>query len=432
MGSASALSEKIFGRRNTPIIQSVIDTDLYKLMMMQFVWFYFRSIVVRYGFHNRSKRVFLLEDVPLELLKRELDHVTTLRLTEQELKYLRGLQRPSNSQPYFFSLFLRWFQTLQLPPCEITADASGRNPRIEVEATWPEMILWEIFILSVVNQLRNEGVMARQGITPEHAFMAGEGKLDDKIQFYKERPYLRMVEFGTRRRASFGWQLHIDGRLSSELPPTQFLGTSNVYNAMLLGITPQGTKAHELDMVTTALASIQGPEAMRANIWEMVHLWFEMYGVDLSIGLGDTYGEQWYYDHMPEQVARNWKGERHDSGDLIVSAQRQLAVYQKYDIDARAKLSLPSDGLDCQRHDRFHRFVDERMLVVAGIGTYLSNDIIWDPVSIVVKPIGVRVGEKLIPTCKLSNNPAKAQGETAEFYKKVFDYSPEAYEECRY
>ena len=49
-----------------PIVRSLLDTDFYKLLMLQFIWKHFRTTRVSFGLHNRTARFRLGEMVPRE------------------------------------------------------------------------------------------------------------------------------------------------------------------------------------------------------------------------------------------------------------------------------------------------------------------------------------------------------------------------------
>ena len=75
-----------------PIIQSLLDTDLYKFTMLQVVLHQFPQTHSLYEFRCRNKEmVYPLADIQEEL-ERELDALCQLRFTHDELDYLRSLR----------------------------------------------------------------------------------------------------------------------------------------------------------------------------------------------------------------------------------------------------------------------------------------------------------------------------------------------------
>ena len=72
------------------IIESLLDTDLYKFTMMQVVLHHFPGAQAEYRFKCRTEGVDLRPD--LETINRELLELCKLRFREDELAYLRGLR----------------------------------------------------------------------------------------------------------------------------------------------------------------------------------------------------------------------------------------------------------------------------------------------------------------------------------------------------
>ena len=158
--------------------------------------------------------------------------------------------------------------------------------------------------------------------------------------------------------------------------------------------------------------------------------WWELYGWGLSIALTDTYGSQFFFRDMTEAQARAWKGLRHDSGDPFEFGERALSFYESYGVDPKEKLLIFSDGLELdmilELSERFHG----RIKLSFGWGTNLTNDLGFDPISIVVKVVeadGLR-------TVKLSDNMAKATGtqQDIERFKRIFGHHHDNVEAVRY
>ncbi len=86
------------------IINSLLDTDLYKLTMMQGVLHQFPWAEVEYEFRCRNQVVDL---TPIaKKVREEIRHLCNLRFTKQELDYLRRLRFMKED----FIQFLRLFQ----------------------------------------------------------------------------------------------------------------------------------------------------------------------------------------------------------------------------------------------------------------------------------------------------------------------------------
>jgi nicotinate phosphoribosyltransferase len=73
-----------------PIIRSLLDTDFYKLLMLQFIWKNFPATRVTSEVHNRTVRVRLAERVSASALRDKMEHVRGLQFLKSELVWLAG------------------------------------------------------------------------------------------------------------------------------------------------------------------------------------------------------------------------------------------------------------------------------------------------------------------------------------------------------
>src|ERR1700693_888958 len=85
------------------IIESLLDTDLYKFTMMQVVLHHFPGAQVEYRFRCRSEGVDLRPY--LEEIRSEVRDLYRLRFRDDELAYLRGLRFMKSDFVDFLALF---------------------------------------------------------------------------------------------------------------------------------------------------------------------------------------------------------------------------------------------------------------------------------------------------------------------------------------
>jgi nicotinate phosphoribosyltransferase len=435
-----------------PIVRSLLDTDWYKLAMLQFIWKHFAGTRVRFTLINRTRAVHLAEAVDEAELRRQLDHARTLRFTRSELIWLAG--NTFYGQHNIFSpAFIDWLAGLSLPPYQLHRE--GGQLRLEFEGRWEEVTLWEIHALVIVSELRTRHGYARlDEVDLDILFARAKAKLWSKVERLAGVPGLSFADFGTRRRHSFLWHEYVVALLAAKLPQS-FSGTSNTYLAYKHNLEAVGTNAHELPMVLAVLARLGklGPVDLRGAQYEVLRLWQEMYGGAMRVMLPDTYGSSQFFRGAPSWLA-DWTGVRLDSKDPYVGGEEALAFFAAHGQDPRKKLLVPSDGLDIDRilglHATFGGRIqpgygatdfrdardfadaakwrhDPRCRISAGIGTNLTNDFLacapadvpeFTPISLVCKVAEVE-GH---PAVKLSDNYTKATGEAAEvaFYRSVF------------
>ena len=415
-----------------PIVRSRLEPDFYKFTMGQLIWRKYRDVETTFSFRNRTSQARLGEVVDVGELREQLDHARSLMHTNSELHYLRGTNE--YQQRMFDEEYLEFLRGLRLPDYEI--ERRDGDLRLEFTGRWAEVTYWETIALSIVNEIYSRTLLrSRSKFEQEVIFAEGTRRLRDKIAVLRGRPEIVFSDFGTRRRFSGAWQHYIVETLTAELnggsSQGQFLGTSNTYAAMMAGVVPMGTAAHELPMVIAGIADRgdADPAWLRRAQRQVIDDWWEQYDWGLSIFLPDTFGTDFFFDVVTGDDLRRWKGFRWDSGDLFDFGERVIRAYDAAGIDSKDKMLVASDALDLPVILAAHERFNGRLRMSYGWGTGLTNDLLdnvtidgrwYGPMSLVVKPTRAN-GRGLV---KLSDNPAKAVGESAdvERYKRAAEY----------
>lgn len=408
-----------------PIIKSLLDVDFYKFTMGQLVFLNYRDVPVTYAFTNRTRSVRLADVIDARELREQLDHVRGLRFNNSELHYLRGTNEYGDRM--FQEDYLEFLRNLKLP--EYRLEIRDGDFILEFPGKWAEAIYWETIALALVNELYSRAQMRTLSrFENDLVFATGRLRLAEKIRVLRENTHIDFSDFGTRRRFSRRWQHYVDRTLAAEVPE-QFAGTSSTESAMKHGLVPMGTSAHEMYMVMSGIMH-EDDDAIRASHNRVLKDWWSLYDWGLSIALTDTYGSEFFFNDMTPDQAKRWKGLRHDSGDPFEFGERAIAFYQRSGVDPKEKLLIFSDGLELDRilalSDRFR----DRIKVSFGWGTNLTNDLGFQPISIVVKAVEAN-GRR---TVKLSDNLAKATGteEGIARFRRIFGHEHEFAEVCRY
>jgi len=402
-----------------PVVRSLIDTDFYKLLMCQSVFRNKPDTQVSLSLINRSDNVRLAELIDEGELREQLDHIRNLSLTRGESTWLRGNTFYGKRQ-MFRSDFMEWFENMRLPDYHL----EKRNGQFELtfEGSWPEVMLWEIPALSVLMELRGRAVLNDMGrFELQVLYARAMTKLWEKIEQLRGLDRLKIADFGTRRRHSYLWQDWCVQAMVEGLGD-KFVGTSNCLIAMKRDIEAIGTNAHELPMVYSALAETDDELALAP--YQVLADWHEEHEGNLRIILPDTYGSAGFLRNAPDWLA-GWTGIRIDSGDPATGAEAAINWWRERGEDPTKKLVIFSDGLDTQEIEKLYKQFLGRVKVSFGWGTNLTNDfrgLVPDgrlnAFSLVCKAVSAN-GK---PTVKLSDNPNKAMGPTAEIarYKRVF------------
>lgn len=371
------------------IIESLLDTDLYKFTMMQCVLHQFPGAEVSYRFRCRTPGVDLSPYA--DEIRDEVMHLCTLTFKDAELAYLGGLRFIKSDFVDFLSLFHlkdKYIRVTKDPACDFGLS-------IEITGPWLHTILFEIPILAIVNEVYFRHIAP----VPDEA--EGMRRLRAKIALLKNEPDnadLRVSDFGTRRRFSRAWQEKVVRVLIDELGSLIFSGTSNVDLARRYGLVSIGTMAHEYLQACQAL----GPRLRDSQVFGF-EMWAKEYRGDLGIALSDVYGIEPFLKDFDMYFCKLFDGARHDSGDPFVWGERMIEHYRANKCDPRGKSLVFSDGLTVPRIIELYRRFHRRIGIGFGIGTNLMNDLGPQPLNIVVKMVRAN-GQ---PVAKISDNPVK-------------------------
>jgi nicotinate phosphoribosyltransferase len=409
------------GWRLDPIARSLLDTDFYKLLMLQLIWKLHRDTQVTFALINRTRSVRLADIIDEGELRAQLDHARTLRFTKKELIWLAG-NSFYGKERMFEPDFVAWLKTFELPEYELRVCDGQFDLRFA--GSWPCTTMWEIPALSIVNELRSRAAIVGKGrFELDILYARAKAKLWDKVERLKHLPDLALSDFGTRRRHGFLWQRWCVEALKEGLGD-RFIGTSNVLLAMDSDLEAIGTNAHELPMVAAALAPDDA--ALADSPYQVLNEWRQIYGGNLLIALPDTFGSTAFLREAPDWVA-DWTGFRPDSAPPIAGGEQILDWYRTRGRDPREKLLIFADGMDVDTIEATYRHFHGRVRTSFGWGTNLTNDFRGcapggddklAPISLVCKVVSAD-GR---PAVKLSDNREKATGDPTEIarYLRVF------------
>ena len=432
-----------------PVVRSLLDTDFYKLLMLQFIWRHYRKTRVSFALFNRTSSVRLADMFAIEEITHQLEHVRKLQFRKSELVWLAG-NTFYGRRGIFESAFLEWLeQDFKLSDYELSVN-DGQF-QLSFEGDWPETTMWELYALSVLDELRTRANMKKLSeFELDILYARAKTKLWSKIERLRGVPGLSVADFGTRRRHSFLWQEYVVKAMASNLR-SGFVGTSNAFLAHKHDLEAIGTNAHEIPMVLAALAN--DDEALKASQYHVLDLWQRTYEGALRIMLPDTFGTTQFLKNAPEWTA-DWTGQRMDSKDPYVAGDEYIEWLKGRGRDPRDKIIIASDALDVDEIIGLHAYFGgtlqggataeefrnaadfedrgkwspgRRIRFSAGWGTLLTNDFRgcdprggseFDPISLICKVSDVE-GR---PAVKLSDNYAKALGPVIEIerYRRVF------------
>ncbi|CAN5223500.1 nicotinate phosphoribosyltransferase [soil metagenome] len=407
--------------RLDPIVRSLLDTDFYKLLMLQMIRHLYPDVQATFELINRTKSVRLADVIDEGELRAQLDHARSVGLGKKELIWLAGNSFYGKAQ-MFSPDFIAWLADFRLPDYELHK-LDGQY-ELRFHGPWTHIMMWEIPALTIINELRSRAAMKhRARFELDVLYARAKAKLWGKVERLSQLPDLVISDFGTRRRHGFLWQRWCVEALKEGLGK-RFIGSSNVLLAMDADLEAIGTNAHELPMVLAALA--ENDAALAAAPYRVLADWQDHYAGNLLVVLPDAFGTTAFLKNAPDWVA-DWTGFRPDSAPPIEGGEQIIRWWQEKGVDPRGKLLIFSDGMDVDTIERTYRHFHGRVRMSFGWGTNLTNDFRGcapfeteglDPISLVCKVVEAN-GR---PAVKLSDNPAKATGDPAEIarYLEVF------------
>lgn len=372
------------------IIQNLLDTDFYKLTMMQAVLHNYPNAEVEWEFRCRNA-----EDLTpyLAEIRYQIEQLADISITPDQLNFLERIPFITPDFTRFLSLFRFNLRYLQL-------GIEDGQLCVRLRGPWLHVILFEIPLLAIISEVRNRYryrdvklIQAREVLYRKLDWLRANAS-DEELEGFQ------LADFGTRRRFSYRVQEEVVHILKRDFPG-RFVGTSNVHLAREFDIKPIGTMAHEWLMAHQQL----GPRLIDSQI-AALDAWVREYRGLLGIALTDCITMDAFLGDFDLYFAKLFDGLRHDSGDPLQWAEKAIAHYEKLGIDPLTKTLVFSDGLDMPRALALYRALHERIHVSFGIGTNLTCDIPGvEPMNIVIKMTACN-GH---PVAKISDEPGKTQ-----------------------
>ncbi|MGB9235937.1 MAG: nicotinate phosphoribosyltransferase [Terriglobales bacterium] len=432
-----------------PVIRSLLDTDFYKLLMLQFIWKHFPATRVSFSVVNRTDAVRPADMFSRDELTHQMEHVRRLRFRRSELVWLAG-NTFYGRRGIFEPAFLEWLeQDFRLSDYEISVH-DGQYC-LTFDGLWSETTMWELYALPILSELKTRASLKNlREFGLDILYARAKTKLWSKIERLRGVPDLLVADFGTRRRHSFLWQEYAVIAMAANLG-SGFTGTSNAFLAHKHDLEAIGTNAHEIPMVMAALA--QDDEALKDSQYKVLELWQQTYDGALRIMLPDTFGTTQFLKNAPDWTA-DWTGQRIDSKNPYTAGDEYIEWLKQRGRSPRDKRIIASDALDVDDILGLHAyfagtvadgaapgdftsaadFLDRkkwergrRIRFSSGWGTLLTNDFRdcdpaggngFDPISLICK-VTTADGR---PAVKLSDNYAKAVGTPQEIerYRRIF------------
>lgn len=388
----------------SPILTSLLDTDAYKLHMQQAVFHHYADVTVAAEFRCRNQEQLGLY---IDEIKQQIQLMETLRLTDDEYQYLSSIA-------YFQADYLDWLKNWHYDSQLVKIENREGQLYIRIEGKWLDVILWEVPLLAVISEI------AHRNRTPDIGVDAAIEHLKNKLQQFNlatqnlDMSKFQLMDFGTRRRYSFAVQQAVVNYLQQHF--ANFNCTSNYLLAYQYGLKPVGTQAHEWFQAHQRLSTNLSDCQRKA-----LQVWLDEYPNDLDIALTDCITMDAFLNDFTLDLATQYQGLRHDSGDPIEWGEKAIAHYQSLGIDPQTKLLVFSDSLNFDKAIQIYRHFYNRVKLSFGLGGHLACDI---PTADNANTKSLNIVIKLVEcngksVAKLSDSPGKTISQDIAFIEEL-------------
>lgn len=379
------------------IINSILDTDLYKVTQQQAICQLYPHAQARYTFINRGETPFPKGFE--KALNDQIRMLSKLQLTDEEAKWLQ------EKCPFLTPVFIDFLKGYRYNPKEVLAQTTSKGELcLDITGPWYRTVLWEVPLMAIISELYfklqdSPNITSRLNDARHKASIKSMKMLNANVKF---------ADFGTRRRYS---EHHHDG-IISYLQNPNLVGSSNMYFAKAYNLKPIGTQAHEWIMFHAAKYGYGDANRMAMKKW------VDVFHGNLGIALSDTFTTDIFLKSFGLEYAKLFDGVRQDSGDPFEFAGKIVDHYEYLGIDPRSKTIVFSDSLNPTKAiqlDALCKTLDIKCSF--GIGTNLTNDIEGiKPLNMVIKMSHCKpYGENgWLPVVKLSDTPSKHTGHPEE------------------
>jgi len=375
------------------VIDSLLDTDAYKLHMQQAIYHQYPHVEAVAEFHCRSK-----EDLRpyRKEIQKQIQQISTLFFSREELDYLASLS-------FFKKDYLDYLKDFSLNSALVEVDASGEQLAIKITGKWIDIILWEVPLLAVICEVRSSHLYP--DATADDAIQQLQTKIE---RFYEnaagsdnetvvDLSRFNLIDFGSRRRFSKDVHHKVVDYLAANVP--EFKGSSNYHLARTRGLTPFGTQAHEWFQAHQQLAGELADSQQFA-----LNRWLQEYPDTLGIALTDCINTDAFLRDFDRRLSERFVGLRHDSGDPIAWGEKAIKHYEALGIAPQTKSLVFSDSLTLDKALDIYKHFGQRINVSFGIGTQLTCDLPEVETLNVVLKLTQCEGR---PVAKISDEPGK-------------------------
>ena len=384
------------------IVRTLLDTDLYKFTTSYAYIKLFPYAMGKFSFHDRNETEYTEEF--LERLKNEIDKLSRLRLTEEELEYMT---RNCRFLPRVYS---EWLSSFRFHPDKIKIHLDeAHHLHIEVSDFLYKATLYEVPLLAIVSEIKNQSLRQCSRYGRNLMQIIGESGTvqSTSITFlgvrYAAEIFCPCTGNGYQKIKRNGAVLHRH---------FQLLFCNEVRHEN------DGTHPHEWFMFHGAQFGYK-----HANYMALEN-WVNVYDGDLGIALSDTYTSGIFLSNLSRKQAKLFDGVRCDSGNEFRFIDSLISRYKELGIDATTKTIVFSNALDFTKALEIQEYCRNKIRCsFRHRDKSATNDTGFEPSNIVMKltQCKMNVNQEWRECIKLSDDEGKHTGSPEEVQACLYE-----------
>jgi nicotinate phosphoribosyltransferase len=398
------------------VIQSFLDTDLYKLLMQQAVFDLYHGTEVKLAFHCFDKHG--LEDYT-HIIKEEIEKLEDLRFEESDIWFLSHLGKEDyNKHVLFKNNFLKFLKHYRMSSRQCTIRVDNQNQLIiEAEGSWIDILHFQIFVLTIIQETYNR--VYYSNLKASNAIESLDKKIKSFIQLADKKKIcldqLKVCDLGTRNRFNYETQWSCIDFFKKSLPLNTFNGTSNMHIAKEMHIPCIGSQGHEWFMAHQQLSVLHKFQQTALSQW------IKVYRGHPGLALLGTLPINSFLKDFDIYYAKLYDGIRVNCPSQLKIIPIIIDHYQSLGIDPKTKYIMLSESLDfdtslLQTYEKYSPYTNLifglRDTITCDLPNYRKLNMIMDLVTCDGQPV-MRFNEA-IPTT------SKAQKDFISYLKSLY------------
>lgn len=350
------------------IINSLLDIDYNKLVMMQFAYLNYKDVEVEYRFENSNMGDKISSAIDEPSLATELDIIKQLSFTEEEIEWVASQKHQSHpkvpvASKTFKPEFIEYLKEFSLSDYILTVN-EDEEYKFSVKGTITEVIIWETLFLSLIN----EAYYITKYQNRDQFVSNGTINNFELISSLSPHKGLKVFDGGTKVRFGLEWQRNIVEVCKDTIGG--FVGSTNCKISMDNNIDVKFTDCLDIIILSTGIHRSD----MKGGQEKIMSEWYKLYGKELSIVPTDAYTTDNFFENATPEVAENWNFSC-SSGDPYDFMEKILTFYKDNKVDSRKKTAIINKDLPTKDIIKLNNIFGDVIKIEFALSYLLTNNV---------------------------------------------------------